>query len=424
MHFASDNVITKYLLSADQTTAQNTIANKNRLVGSTLLENGSDNLLLTVLDDIMGCKPFTARDLAETNVVSLIPSLALNELAAARQQGPPVALVPDSDPMATVDGAPNKAKLALYRSGVNQPVGVSASDLDYCTNYANVAPPRFLANKDILLKAPSLDPATSDSMFTFLAARFATSFSADGLNCTGFGLSAPIVLTTNADGVVVDAVITVNANNNNELNIALIGGAVGGGVGGILIFASAIFAIRRRSRRSLDRETRMESPNPGYQNGGQGGGFGGGFGGGRIAASFQGFRQSFMPSQWGQNIRQSMMMFGGGGRAAPTGAVPMSSQMSSAPNPQFSPNQFGAPSRQYGGPSTFGYGGPPGQFGGAPPGQFGRAPPGQFGGAPSPGSYGPPNTFGQNPYGGGQQSAGYSQQPPPYGGGHNRGGYQ
>jgi len=436
----SDNVITKYLLSKDNKVAQNNLANKKALVGATLLENGSDNLLLTVLDDIMGCKPFVAKDLAELSAESFIPSLALNELHANKLQAQPVAVIPDNDPMALDDnGKFNIAKLNLYRLGVNQPIGASSAALDYCKSYSAIAPARFLLNKDILLKAPSIDTATGDSMFTFLAARFVNSFGPDGLNCTGFGLVSPVSVTLDANGVATDAVIGpdtnggvgVAANNNN--NDLILGGAVGGGSAALLLLGGAFFVVRRRSRRSLA-NNKMEATNPGYTGPPtNNGGFG---------AAFSNFRQSFMPqsfspqsfmpsAQWGQNIRQSVMNFGGfrSSRTDPSASSPpgpawggnnqqmKSSAMSSNPSQsmymppqQQQQPQYGmAPSGgQYGGgPSRGGYGGapPPNQYGappspyggqqsqyGAPPSQYGGAPPSQYGGAPPP--FAPPPRYG------------------------------
>lgn len=384
-------MVTKYILTTTKTTAQNTAANRAKLTVMTTLVNGSDNLLLTLLDAAMGCQPFTGRDLADTGVNSFIPSLALNELAASKLQAQPQAIVPDNDPMVRVNTVPNVVKLGLYRVGVNQPVGVSSATLDYCKNYAAIAAPRFLANKALFLKTQTVDPATGDSMFTFLAARFSTSFGANGLNCVGLGLVSPVTVTLNGAKVAVDANINLAViqntgnnvnNNNNNLNTALIGEAVGGGVGGLLVLGGTFFLVRRRSRRSLDRATmkKMESSNPGFNGAGS-------------TSSFKGWRQTFQPAQWGQNIRQSVMKFGGGfgggglgggfgggGLGGGSGGVGGGggnmnfggnggmSPMSSMPPPRFQPNQYGGAPSPYGGSP---YGGAPSAYGGA---QYGNQP--------------------------------------------------
>jgi hypothetical protein len=416
----SDNVITSYLVLDGKKVVQNTATNRKKNVTS-VLQNGSDNLLLTVLDSLMGCKPVTGRDLAETTFASFIPSLALNEIAAARQQQAPQAIIPDNDPMATVDGIQNQAKVNLYRVGVNQPIGVPAPAKEYCQNYSDIAPPRLLANKALLLKAPTLDAATGDTLFTFLAARFVNSFGADGLNCVGLGLTSPITVTVDGTGAAIDAVITINGNNNtgagagNNNNVdpnAIIGGAVGG-IGGVAVLGGAFLLMRRRSRRSMDRggDVRLAATNPGFsgnnggyqQNNGGGGGFTSSFR--NMGQNFnpsqwgQSIRQSFMPSpaKWGQSMRQSMMRFGGfgsgGGLGGGAPAAP-TSPMASNPGPS-----FGGQSQYGGGPS---YGGP--SYGGAPSASFQQPP---YGGAP-PRSQAP--------------SAAYQQQGGGYGGGGGGGG--
>src|SRR5258708_11271626 len=70
----------------------------------------------------------------------------------------------------------------------------------------------------------SPDAAAANSLFTFLAQRFSTSFGPNGLNCTGLlNLQNPVTLTTDGNGVATAATINptpapANANNGNGNN--------------------------------------------------------------------------------------------------------------------------------------------------------------------------------------------------------------
>ncbi|KAL2918954.1 hypothetical protein HK105_201223 [Polyrhizophydium stewartii] len=201
----SDNVVTNYILAKDGRLAQNTAANRAKL-GTKLIENGSDNLLLVRTLEALGCKPFVAPDLADPG--SKLAALPLNELQAQRFQKAPVALVPVDDPMVLVDGKRSLAKATLYRKQVLQPsANIANSDTTaYCRNLIKIAPARIARGKPFTAKAATLDAAVGSSLFTFLAARLDKTLGADGLNCLGLlKIKSPVVLTKNAEGVVVDA---------------------------------------------------------------------------------------------------------------------------------------------------------------------------------------------------------------------------
>src|SRR5258706_11326164 len=57
--------------------------------------------------------------------------------------------------------------------------------------------------------APSADPAVANTLFTFLAQRFVTTFEANGLNCKKWlGVPDPVSVKTDENGVAVDSNIT------------------------------------------------------------------------------------------------------------------------------------------------------------------------------------------------------------------------
>jgi hypothetical protein len=176
--------------------------------------NASDNRLLAVaLDGALGCTPLLAPDLA--NPGQMTTALPLNELQAAAQQAAPIALVPLGDPMTLVNNNPNAAKTNLYRMGVDQPsVGVSdgGNTPTYCNNLLNVAPQRLETDAPVTGAANSPDPAAANSLFTFLAQRFQTTFEGPlgtGLQCA-VANRGPVQAQKDANGVAISATITVN----------------------------------------------------------------------------------------------------------------------------------------------------------------------------------------------------------------------
>ncbi|KAH6583385.1 hypothetical protein BASA61_008002 [Batrachochytrium salamandrivorans] len=201
----SDNVATTYIVASNGLMAQNTAANREKL-GTNIVSNGSDNVLLVKILTAIGCKPFVAPDLADPG--SFVPALPLNELQAGKFQKAPVALVPIGDPMTLVNGKPSIKKTTLYRLQVNQPVATAKNDgtVAYCKNLLKIAPARLLKDKSLTIKAASLDPAVGDTLFTFLAARLDTSFGPQGLDCvTLLNIDSPVITTKNSDGVVTNA---------------------------------------------------------------------------------------------------------------------------------------------------------------------------------------------------------------------------
>lgn len=213
----SDNVTTTYLVTANGQTAQNIPQNAAQLKGAGAATNGSDNRLLdAALDSALGCTPWAVTDLADPSGQSKATAQPLNELQASVRQAPPIALVPAMDPMVLVNGQPNLSKLNRYRVGVDQPTAASlaaAGNTDYCKNLLTVGLPRILADKPLTITGGSPMPTAASNLFNFLAMRFQNTFSdqAGFLFCqTALNVQNPVTLTTDANGVVVDAQINLH----------------------------------------------------------------------------------------------------------------------------------------------------------------------------------------------------------------------
>lgn len=219
----SDNVTTTYLTTEDGKTAQDTAANAAALAttGAKVAKNASDNGLLSVaMDGALGCSPWTAPDLA--NGGALAPAQPLNELQAAMYQAAPAATVPSADPMVLRDGDPSLTKQNLYRAGVDQAPVASAEQaradtLAYCRNLYTVAPARLLRDRPFFIGQPSPVPAAANNLFTFLAQRFAFTFSDQGLGCvTLLHVANPVKAHTNDEGVTVAATISTRSTDSMD----------------------------------------------------------------------------------------------------------------------------------------------------------------------------------------------------------------
>ena len=117
--------------------------------------------------------------------------------------------------MTLVNNNLNATKTNLYRMGVDQPA-VGASDggntTIYCQNLLKIAPQRLVTDAPLTGAANSPDPAAANSLFTFLAQRFQTTFEGPlgtGLQCAAAN-QGPVQAQKNADGVAISATITVN----------------------------------------------------------------------------------------------------------------------------------------------------------------------------------------------------------------------
>jgi hypothetical protein len=210
----SDNVQTQYLALANGQIAQFSAANQATLPNATVLDNPSDNRLLTdFIDPALGCQSWEAPNLADNN--SPVPTLALDEIQAAADQQAPIALVPLNDPMTTVNNNPSLAKTNLYRLGVDQPPAFNnkqASGTTYCQNLVQTGMPRLELDEPLTMNAPSPDAGAANNLFTFLAQRFQASYAL--LNCPQLlNMPNPVATQTDANGVVIAATFNGQATS-------------------------------------------------------------------------------------------------------------------------------------------------------------------------------------------------------------------
>jgi hypothetical protein len=203
----SDNVTSIYLLNGNGQTAQFNAANQAALAGATKLVNGSDNALISdFLDPVLGCPAFTAPDLSQAGTPST--SQALNELSAAKNATAPIALVPENDEMTLVNNAFSVTKTNLYRAQVGQAPISAANDAadspaNYCQNMVNIQTPFLSANQALLATGTSPVPTVGNNLLTFMANRLNMSFT--NLNCQNFGLTNPVTVTLDGNGVATAA---------------------------------------------------------------------------------------------------------------------------------------------------------------------------------------------------------------------------
>lgn len=214
----SDNVQTKYLANGNGQIAQFSAANQAAIQNTTTIANPSDNALLTqFVDPAQGCTPWQIPDLVNNNTP--VATYGTDALQARNLQGAPHALVPGGDPMVLVNGQQNLQKVNLYRAGANEPpakslTGKAATDANtttYCQNLVNIGLPRLQLDMQNFQNQPSPDGgATANSLFTFLANRMNATLGAGGLNCVGLlNIQNPIALTTDGNGVVTAATLTI-----------------------------------------------------------------------------------------------------------------------------------------------------------------------------------------------------------------------
>jgi len=208
----SDNAVASYLFNpATGQTSQATAANAAGLTQDTAETNGSDNGLLDkFVDPALGCTPFTAPN--PTNPAGASASQALNELSARQNQKGLVALLPVNNPQLLVGGQFSLGKTDTYRIETDQPMlafdtNTARNAAQYCQDMVNIAPARLKLDAPMETGTASPVPDLGDNLATFLAARLSGSF--DNLNCKNYGLTNPVTLTTDANGVAIDATFTM-----------------------------------------------------------------------------------------------------------------------------------------------------------------------------------------------------------------------
>jgi hypothetical protein len=218
----SDNVTTRYLLTATGRTAQDSAADAALLPGAGAIGNGSDNTLLDgFVLPALGCAAFTAPDLSNAGRPGT--SQTLDELSAAASQRAPIALVPENDPMTMVNGAVSAPKTNLYRLGVGQPLVIGGpgqpfgdsraggqqadTPANFCANMINLQTAFISASRPGFSASPSPVPGAGSNLFTFMAARLSASFA--NLTCQAFGLHNTVSVSLNAAGVAVAAAFSL-----------------------------------------------------------------------------------------------------------------------------------------------------------------------------------------------------------------------
>ena len=216
----SDNVATKYLVTANGTTAQNTKANAAALKGeATILNPGDNSLLAYFVLPALGCTPWLVPSLDDPG--QMVPSQAVNELQAHLLQKTPVARIPGGDPMVQFAGTLDLAKDNLYRAGVDQPQANNQTfqTAPYCREMLR-ALPKMALDQNLEMNFPSIAPAAANNTFTFLAQRWVAAWQI--LDCQNLiNIAAPISLTTDANtGVVTAAHIKAHTLNNDIQSIA------------------------------------------------------------------------------------------------------------------------------------------------------------------------------------------------------------
>ena len=204
----SDNAVASYLFNPNTgQTAQATAANQANLPGDTPVANGSDNGLLDkFVDPALGCTPFTAPN--STNPAGQSASQALNELSARQNQKGMIALLPVNNPQLLVGGQFSLGKTNMYRAETDMPLLPRNTNLDrnagqYCQDMINMATPRLKLDAPMETGTASPVPDLGNNLANFLAARLSGSF--DNLNCKNYGLTDPVTLTTDDNGVATAA---------------------------------------------------------------------------------------------------------------------------------------------------------------------------------------------------------------------------
>ena len=169
-----------------------------------MIVNGSDNALLTkFLDGALGCTPFSAPSV--TTAGGTADSQALDELSAAvNSPTAAAALVPPNDEMVLVNGQPSIAKTNVYRALVDQPPlpansNVAQVEATFCQNMVNIQSARSSLDMKSETASPSPVAAVGNNLATFMGNRLSMSFT--NLNCQNFGLTNPVTVTLDGNGV-------------------------------------------------------------------------------------------------------------------------------------------------------------------------------------------------------------------------------
>jgi hypothetical protein len=135
-------------------------------------------------------------------------SQALNELSARQNQKGTVALLPVNNPQLLVGGQFSLGETNLYRLETDQPLlplntNLAQNAARYCQDMVNIAPARLQLDAPMETGTPRRCPTSANNLADFLAARLSGSF--DNLNCKNYGLTNPVTLQTDGNGVAIGA---------------------------------------------------------------------------------------------------------------------------------------------------------------------------------------------------------------------------
>ena len=221
----SDNVDAAYLFNpATGQTAQDSAANAAAMANATNENNGSDDGLLDAfVNPALGCKTFTATN--TTSAAGASGSQALNVLSARQNQPATPALLPVNDPQLLVGGNFSVAKTNVYRAETDQPLlpantSTAQNASAYCQNMVNLQTPVLKLDAP-MEQGTSPVPALGNNLANFLAARENASFT--NLNCQNFGLTNPVTLTLDGNGVAIGATYNTNPQTANANGTAAAG---------------------------------------------------------------------------------------------------------------------------------------------------------------------------------------------------------
>jgi hypothetical protein len=131
----------------------------------------------------------------------------MDELSARANQKGAIALLPVNNPQLLVGGNFSVGKTNTYRIETDQtPLGFRTSTSQnaarYCQNMVNIQAPRLKLDAAMETGASPV-PALGNTLANFLAARLSGSFG--NLNCANFGLTNPVTLTVDGNGVATAA---------------------------------------------------------------------------------------------------------------------------------------------------------------------------------------------------------------------------
>ena len=96
----------------------------------------------------------------------------------------------------------------MYRMETDMPLlpfntNLARNAAQYCQDMINIATPRLKLDAPMETGTASPVPDLGDNLATFLAARLSGSF--DNLNCKNYGLTNPVTLTLDGNGVATAA---------------------------------------------------------------------------------------------------------------------------------------------------------------------------------------------------------------------------